>query len=70
MNYLFIKLGERPLISKPTCSELARIVVKGRNIMNNEETALALMDSVRKGEFEFESLCHFGFITADGEVVK
>jgi predicted ester cyclase len=42
---------EHPLISRPTCSEFARLVVE-ENIMNKRETVQALMDAVQKGDLE------------------
>ncbi len=42
---------EHPLIPRPICLELARLVVK-ENLVNKRETVQALMDAVQKGDFE------------------
>jgi len=42
---------EHPLLPRPICLELARLVVKD-NIVNKRETVQALMDSIQQGDFE------------------
>jgi hypothetical protein len=41
---------EHPLIPRPICSELARLVVKDI-IVNKRETVQVLMDFIQKGDF-------------------